>query len=160
MTQKTIMIGLVALAFVAGSIMTGTMAEAKEKPNGQPFQAIWNAIGLLQDQIDDVDTDSLQDQIDELKETQILGFYTVVGDDEGHTLGARISCDPGDVVVGGGGMLTFSGGQIRGTFPVDEDTWRLTVFGDDFGAEVQDARARCADYAPAHSDQGPIVVIP
>ncbi len=42
MTSKTIIIGLVAVAFVAGSIMTGTMAYAA--PNGQPFQALWDAI--------------------------------------------------------------------------------------------------------------------
>ncbi len=34
MTSKTIIIGLVAIAFVAGSIMTGTMAEAKPNKDG------------------------------------------------------------------------------------------------------------------------------
>ena len=49
MTSKTILIGLVAIAFVAGSIMTGTMAEAaKGQPNGQPFQALWDAIESIE----------------------------------------------------------------------------------------------------------------
>jgi len=34
MTSKTIIIGLVAIAFVAGSIMTGTIAEAKKEDKG------------------------------------------------------------------------------------------------------------------------------
>jgi len=48
MTSKTIIIGLVALAFVAGSIMTGTMAEAKkdksEGNDNNPFKALWDGI--------------------------------------------------------------------------------------------------------------------
>ena len=51
MTNKIIIAGLVALAFVGGSIMTGTMADAaKGEPNGQPFQE-------LQTQIDGLEPD-------------------------------------------------------------------------------------------------------
>ena len=52
MTSKTIIAGLVALAFVAGSIMTTSMAYAA--PNGQPFQELWDAIDNLQIQIDSI----------------------------------------------------------------------------------------------------------
>jgi len=44
MTSKTILLGLVAVTFVAGSIMTGTMAEAKKDDKGNPFQAVLDAI--------------------------------------------------------------------------------------------------------------------
>ena len=43
------MIGLVAIAFVAGSIMTGTMAEATGDKKGKPFEALWTAIHDLQE---------------------------------------------------------------------------------------------------------------
>ena len=49
---KTITIGLVALAFVAGSIMTGTMADAASKSQGQPFQQIDTEIVALSLQVD------------------------------------------------------------------------------------------------------------
>jgi len=49
---KTITIGLVAIAFVAGSILTGTMAYAAGDKNGKPFEALWDAIHDLQIQID------------------------------------------------------------------------------------------------------------
>ena len=52
--SKTITLGLVAIAFVAGSIITGSVAFAAEKPNGVPFQAIWDAIGDLQTQVDTI----------------------------------------------------------------------------------------------------------
>jgi len=48
MTQKTIIVGLVALAFVAGSILTGTMAYATGDKNGKPFEALWDAIHDIQ----------------------------------------------------------------------------------------------------------------
>jgi len=53
------MIGLVAIAFVAGSILTGTMAEAKkdksEGNDNNPFKALWDAIAGLQTQIDTIE---------------------------------------------------------------------------------------------------------
>lgn len=52
MTNKTIIAGFVALAFVTGSIMTTSMAYAA--PNGQPFQELWDAIDNLQTQIDSI----------------------------------------------------------------------------------------------------------
>lgn len=57
MTNKTIIAGLVALAFVAGSVMTSGIAYAKSDNNGQPFQELWDAIAGLQTQIDNINVD-------------------------------------------------------------------------------------------------------
>jgi len=54
MTSKIIMIGLVAVAFVAGSIMTSGMAYAAGDKNGKPFEALWDAIHDIQTQIDSI----------------------------------------------------------------------------------------------------------
>ena len=43
----------IVLAFVVGSILTGSLAYAV--PNGQPFQALWDAIDDLQGQIDTIE---------------------------------------------------------------------------------------------------------
>jgi len=60
MTNKTMTIGLVALAFVAGSIMTGTMADAAK---GNPFQEVLDAIAGLQTSVDGIATQSSVDDI-------------------------------------------------------------------------------------------------
>jgi len=43
----------IVLAFATGSVLTGAMAYAA--PNGQPFQALFDAIDNLQGQIDDIE---------------------------------------------------------------------------------------------------------
>ena len=61
MSSKTITIGLVALAFVAGSILTGTMAAAdpSQPPQSNPnLRTLWNAITNLQTQIDAIELTS------------------------------------------------------------------------------------------------------
>jgi len=92
MTQKTIIIGLVALAFVAGSIMTGTMAYAA--PNGQPFQAILDAIDDLQSQIVTIELTS------DLGDTYITTETTTIIAGIGGNGVAQ--CDEGDVLLSGG----------------------------------------------------------
>ena len=59
MANKPIMIGLVAIAFVAGSIMTSTIAYASDHPNGTPFlqeeiDAIIEIVEDLQDQLNNI----------------------------------------------------------------------------------------------------------
>ena len=54
MTSKTIIVGIAIFAFVVGSMTTATVYAA-DKPNGQPFNAIWEAIGILQTQIDEIE---------------------------------------------------------------------------------------------------------
>jgi hypothetical protein len=51
---NTMMILAVIAAFTIGSVATSGMAYAAEKPNGTPFQALWDAIGSLQEQIDNI----------------------------------------------------------------------------------------------------------
>jgi len=51
MISKTIIAGLVAIAFVAGSVMTGTMTYAAPGDKGQPFEALQLQIDALQLQI-------------------------------------------------------------------------------------------------------------
>ncbi len=96
MTSKTIIIGLVALAFVAGSIMTGTMAEAKkeDKNKGNPFQAILDAIDDLQSQIVTIELTS------DLGDTYITTETTTIIAGLGGNGVAQ--CDEGDVLLSGG----------------------------------------------------------
>jgi len=46
--SKTFLVLAIAVAFVAGSIMTGTLAYASGDKNGKPFEAIWDAIHALE----------------------------------------------------------------------------------------------------------------
>lgn len=41
--------------FVVGILVTGTVAYAAEKPNGKPFEVLWDAIVDLQTQIDTIE---------------------------------------------------------------------------------------------------------
>jgi len=110
--NKTITIGLVALAFVAGSIMTGTMADAAK---GNPFQEVLDAIAGLETSVDGIDTsglatqssvddistalDNLQSDVDDIKSTGndhgiILGdLQTTVGSIDGKADGIKSVVD-------------------------------------------------------------------
>ena len=84
MTNKTIIAGLVALAFVAGTMMTGTMADAaKGEPNGQPFKQ-------LQEQVDELDTEMVQLQgiVSDVEEstTRADSFFDVFFDVEAYSV--------------------------------------------------------------------------
>jgi hypothetical protein len=104
---KTMTIGLVALAIVAGSIMTGTMAEAKKEDNGNPFQVVLDAIAALQLSVDGIDTSGLatQTSVDDI-DTVLLSttsFYQVEdivnfvgGPDRNFDILVSLSC-PGSV---------------------------------------------------------------
>jgi len=87
MAQKTIIAGLVALAFIAGSILTGSVAvdAAKGDDNGKPFQELidsvtisWENIVDIPDDIkdgDDVGLGDIQPKID-AKNSEILQIQT------------------------------------------------------------------------------------
>ena len=106
---KTITIGFVALAIVAGSIMTGTMAEAKKEDKGNPFQVVLDAIAALQLSVDGIDTSGLatQTSVDDI-DTVLLSttsFYQVEdivnfvgGPDRNFDILVSLSC-PGSVPV-------------------------------------------------------------
>jgi len=73
MTQKYIILGFIAIAFVAGSIMTSTIAYANDHQNGTPFlqveiEAIEQLVLELQDRLDSIEVtwDRVTDKPDEL----------------------------------------------------------------------------------------------
>ena len=81
MTQKTIMIGLVAVAFVAGSIMTGTMASAQQGGVGDnliidALNSIATAITGIPDPTVDVDVTVPEDAI----QVDVVGVEGPTGD--------------------------------------------------------------------------------
>ncbi len=73
MISKTVIIGLVAIAFVAGSIMTGTMVDAA-KNKVDPLQGVLDAIAALQASVDAIGTSGLATQasVDELKRLVVV----------------------------------------------------------------------------------------
>jgi len=85
MTQKTIMIGLVAIAFVAGTIMTSSMAYAA---NGQPFEFLQEQVAAIELIIQD-----LQDTLDNLHVswTEITDIPAGFADDIDNDLLSEIS---------------------------------------------------------------------
>jgi len=93
MTNKTIIAGLVALVIVAGSIMTGTMAEAKKEDKGKPFQAILDAIAALQLSVDGIDTSGLATQ------TSVDGVQTSVDGIDTSGLATQTSVDDIETVL-------------------------------------------------------------
>ena len=115
MTSKTIIIGLVAVAFVAGSILTGTMAFASGDKNGKPFEALWDAIHAL------------ETQPHETVYQKTTASAPVVGVGTYFTT-YEIKCDSGDIALSGGWtvpgpapVLPPGGGPIVGeTFPTGE----------------------------------------
>jgi len=71
--NKGIWAGLVAIAFVAGSITIGTMVYASGDKNGKPFEAIWDAITELQNDFDDLfeQLTTLEDKVDSMESNPI-----------------------------------------------------------------------------------------
>ncbi len=79
--SKTILVMGISLAFIAGTIASGTMAFASGDKNGKPFEEIWAAIHVLEEAIYEnepiegppTDLSELQAQVDEL-ETQMASL--------------------------------------------------------------------------------------
>jgi hypothetical protein len=94
-------VALVAVAFVAGSLMTGTSAFASGSNNGKPFEEIWAAIEALDDDINDLE-DDLEDIVyddDSEEESGLSKTYV-------RTSGAfqKVFCDTGDFATSGGAI--------------------------------------------------------
>jgi len=112
MTSKTIIIGLVALAFVAGSIMTGTMAEAKkdksEGNDNNPFKALWDAIEnieLTPGPRGETGATGEQGDTGPAADGSGLTIYQNIKSvtvPAGTTRSVTATCDSGDVATGGG----------------------------------------------------------
>lgn len=123
MTKKTILILTIAAIIVAGTLTTGTVF-AKEKPNGQPFNAIWTAIGNLQSQIDEIGTGEQGPKGDQGPAGPNL-LYTVTERETaqpGERFDVLATCDPEDALI--------QGWAIYNTFPAG------------FGAGISDAVAQ------------------
>ena len=104
MTQKTIVLGLVALAFVTGTIVTGTMADAAK---GEPFEELQAQLNAQKAQVDSffdifteisvhnedvsrIDTEivALNLRLDEVTaptETAASNYYLKIGDIKGES---------------------------------------------------------------------------
>ena len=88
------------MAFVAGSIMTGTMAFGDDKPKKDPFKAIWKAITGLQTQIDALDSSSDPQSYYVLKSNGIT--IPNNGGGPGNVVNETVLCDENDIATGGG----------------------------------------------------------
>ncbi len=110
MTSKTIIIGLVALAFVAGSIMTGTMAEAKkdksEGNDNNPFKALWDGIENIELTPGPQGETGATGEQGETGSTADITIYQRAVSTAGVPIGeietVTALCDTGDVATGGG----------------------------------------------------------
>ena len=115
----------VMAAFVAGTIATATPVFAP--PPEDDGEGGWKAA------------------IDNLPMT----FYIVQGDELPETVNiARISCDEGDLAVGGGGN---SNGAVMVSEPMGLGTWGIIS---ETGSEAFRASVVCADFAPVHETNG------
>lgn len=74
MTNKTIMIGIVAITFVAGYVLIGTMVYAAQ-PNGEPFQELQTQIDELNTKVTNIEPDPRADI-----------FFDVFFDIEGYSI--------------------------------------------------------------------------
>jgi len=94
---KTIMILAIAVAFVVGSVMTGTMAYATGDKNGKPFEALWDAIHALETAV------SLDDDVDSSNEDQTLSGNgeVVLGTTAAGDGGGTVTCVD---ITGGAGL--------------------------------------------------------
>jgi len=127
----------VIAAFVAGTIATATPVFAP--PPGDDGEGGWKA------------AIAEQQQIDELKANEILGFYLTFdgGMGDGGFENRDALCDPGDSVTGGGFQTTNEESPIGSAKVLDG--WSVEWFDTLNGASYT-AIAICADYAPVHVD--------
>ena len=85
------------LAFAAGSIMASGMAYAAGDKNGQPFDALWDAIHELQDAVNNSSGNS---QTYYVVESIVQGPTS--GSGPGQVFTKTVLCDEDDVATGGG----------------------------------------------------------
>ncbi len=109
MQSKTTVAVLVALAFVAGSLLTGTSAFASGDKNGKPFEELWAAIHALEGEMDDFEED-LEDIVYDTSEEEPGFTKTYVKTD---TKIKKLFCDMGDFATNGGGIADGSGRPLN-----------------------------------------------
>ena len=160
MTKQYIWALAIVGAFVAGTILASTLydntAFAIHQPNHNPP-------GGDDDMGWKEAIDGQQQQIDDLKANEILGFYqlTLEDDTENPFLPITVQCDFGDIATGGG-VAASSGVKLRSSVPINNISnevsngeiatgWKF--FGKNTGEFVMISGAvyvLCADFAPAH----------
>ena len=131
MINKIILLGLVAVSFVAGSIMTGTMADALSPWANDMLERI----GILETR----DISSFYT----VTETVIVPFET--------NGSVHPACDGGDIVTGGGYFMPDSEAShlVIGNRPDASNAWGVTlVSGSGAGPVTLTGYAICADITP------------
>ena len=106
--SKTTVIVLVAISFVAGSVVSGTSAYASGDKNGKPFEELWEAIHALEGDMDDIEED-LEDIVYDAEEESGLTKTYVKTD----TKIKKLFCDVGDYATNGGGIADGSGRPLN-----------------------------------------------
>ncbi len=151
MISKTIIIGLVAVAFVAGSILAGTMAYAAGDKNGKPFEALWTAIheieltpgpqGIQGDPGTNGEDGTNGDQgtFPTIYRVTASGPLQQNGNSQ-----ASPNCDSGDSVLGGG--VDQTGGTFLGAYITESHPTPTGWFGFMDGRAI-DVTVICADTA-------------
>jgi len=150
MTKQYIWALAIVGAFVAGTILASALydntAFAIHQPNHNPPG-------------DDDDMgwkeaiDEQQQQIDDLKANEILGFYTKSGPTQGSgdPIFALAFCDDGDQKTGGGYFSSDANSNVVSNFPFGNNAWDVDWATSVDGVEYT-AYILCADYAPEHLD--------
>lgn len=130
--NKTIFAFSIIIAFVAGTLVSGTLVFAdKEDKKGKPFQAIWAAISQLQAQINDLESSSSGGS--PTYYTAELTISTQYVDGNPTTLTAIALCNVGDSATGGGVKFTHPslGHLVENQFPHTENGipigWTLEI---------------------------------
>jgi len=114
--NNSIIISSVLVAFVVGSIMMVSMAYAVGDKNGQPFEALWDAIHDIETAISEIETGSTDGQGGEVfvrwgsplatSETSLLHSGIVMGTNSGHFGSGNTLCVTTDAENSGFGSFT------------------------------------------------------
>ena len=131
MIQKTIFVGLLIMAFVAGSITTGVIAFADDddgNKKGKKFKALWKAIGLQQDQIDEhVTSDGDLDSSNELQDLIVVQRESSeLTTSDGFVVIANAFCLDDETVIGGGWDSTCSLSNVPFSKKIG-DRWSVAI---------------------------------
>ena len=108
MQNKITIVALIAVSFVAGSIVTGTSAFASGDKNGKPFEELWAAIHTLEGNMDDIEEDLDNMVYDAQEESDVTKTYVKTD-----TKVKKLFCDVGDFATNGGGIADGSGRPLN-----------------------------------------------
>jgi len=171
MTQKTIMVGLVALAFVTGSVLTGAIAFADDDELTSLLCPVGKALtGLIledDDEIVDLVCDAQtegpagpqgeQGIQGETGDSGMLSFYNATKFEDSDSQGfvsVFLECDSGDRAISAGYRMSGLTGNEKLDSILSHGQSQYHIFGHNFESDLQNAiftEVMCADTAlPAH----------